>query len=453
MIFNSVIFIFFFLPISLILYYLTPSLYLKNIVLLIISLLFYAWNDPATLILLILSILWNYLSGIQISKETKHRKLVIITSIVFNVVILFIYKYIDMIVPFEVDTSHVPMGLSFFTFSAISYLGDVITKKVEPQKDIVLFSLYICFFGKISSGPIVTYSQMQSQLKSRIMNRTKFNAGMVLFIKGLVKKIIFADQFALVFQGLSSNNSVLGAWLYTISYALQLYFDFSGYSDMAIGISKMFGFDFDINFDHPYMSKTIQEFFRRWHISLGNWFKNYVYIPLGGSRVNNVLYVRNILIVWFLTGIWHGADITYIFWGLYLGIFVLMEKFFLKKGLAKLPRFISHIYTLLIVLIGWVFFFSPSIQSAFDTLLKMFGFGAASFADSDFLFVFTSYLVLIIFGIFFATPIYDKLQIVSYNLLKNKGIIITSIFYVVFFVICISLMVGSTYQSFLYSAF
>lgn len=453
MIFNSLIFIFFFLPVSLILYYLTPSTYFKNIVLLIISLLFYSWNDPVTLILLVLSILWNYISGIQIAKETKHRKLIIVTSIAFNVLILCIYKYIDMVVPFEIDTSHVPIGLSFFTFSAISYLGDVITKKAEPQRDIVLFSLYICFFGKISSGPIVTYSQMQSQLKSRIMNRAKFNAGMVLFIKGLIKKIIFADQFALVFQALSDNDTVLGTWLYAISYALQLYFDFSGYSDMAIGISKMFGFDFDINFDHPYMSKTIQEFFRRWHISLGNWFKNYVYFPLGGSRVNNTLYVRNILIVWFLTGIWHGANITYIIWGLYLGLFVLMEKFFLKKALKKLPKFISHIYTLLVVLIGWVFFFSPSLLSAFDTLLRMFGVGASSFMNSDFLFVFTSYLVLIVFGIFFTTTIYDKLQIFSYNHLKNKGVIITSVVYIVFFVVCISMMVGSTYQSFLYSAF
>ena len=201
------------------------------------------------------------------------------------------------------------------------------------------------------------------------------------------------------------------------------------------------------------MSKTIQEFFRRWHISLGNWFKNYVYFPLGGSRVNNTLYVRNILIVWFLTGIWHGANITYIIWGLYLGLFVLMEKFFLKKALKKLPKFISHIYTLLVVLIGWVFFFSPSLLSAFDTLLCMFGVGASSFMNSDFLFVFTSYLVLIVFGIFFTTTIYDKLQIFSYNHLKNKGVIITSVVYVVFFVVCIPMMVGSTYQSFLYSAF
>lgn len=186
---------------------------------------------------------------------------------------------------------------------------------------------------------------------------------------------------------------------------------------------------------------------------MGNWFKNYVYFPLGGSRVNNTLYVRNILIVWFLTGIWHGANITYIIWGLYLGLFVLMEKFFLKKALKKLPKFISHIYTLLVVLIGWVFFFSPSLLNAFDTLLRMFGVGASSFMNSDFLFVFTSYLVLIVFGIFFTTTIYDKLQIFSYNHLKNKGVIITSVVYVVFFVVCISMMVGSTYQSFLYSAF
>lgn len=453
MIFNSLIFVFFFLPVLLIFYYLTPSVYLKNIVLLIASLLFYVWNDPLTLILLVLSILWNYLSGIQLSKENKHRKLIIITSIAFNVIILFIYKYIDMILPFEVDTSHMPMGLSFFTFSAISYLGDIITKKVEPQKDIILFSLYICFFGKISSGPIVPYAKMQPELRSRIISSTKFHAGMVLFIKGLIKKIIFADQFALVFQALSGNDSVLGAWLYAISYALQLYFDFSGYSDMAIGISKMFGFDFDVNFDHPYMSKSVQEFFRRWHISLGNWFKNYVYFPLGGSRVNDSLYVRNILIVWFLTGIWHGADITYIIWGLYLGAFILMEKFFLKNALEKLPKFISHIYTLFVILIGWVFFFSPSLQSSFDTILRMFGVGSVSFVNSDFMFVFTSYLALIVSGIFFTTPIYDRLQIISYNLLKNKGVIITSVIYIIFFVVCISLMVGSTYQSFLYSAF
>ena len=453
MIFNSLIFIFFFLPVSIIAYYLMPFWPLKNIVLLVISLLFYSWSDPFTLILLLLSIFWNYLSGLELSKYGTKNRLILISSIAFNIAILFIYKYAGIIFPFDMDTSHVPMGLSFFTFSSISYLADIALNKAQCQKNILLFALYISFFGKLSSGPIVAYSDMSTQLAKRSLNQVKFNQGLVLFLKGLIKKILFADQFAVIFSSMATNNTVLGTWLYAISYALQLYFDFSGYSDMAIGISKIFGFEFKPNFDHPYMSKSIQEFFRRWHISLGNWFKNYVYIPLGGSRVNTVLYIRNILIVWLLTGIWHGANLTFIIWGLYLGVFILLERFFLKDILDRSPSFLAHLYVLLVILFGWVFFFSPSLSNALATLLRMFGMGASSMFDSNFLFVITENIPLIFFGTILTTSIYDKIQIIFYNLLKKKAIIFTTVIYILFFILCISLMIGNTYQSFLYSAF
>ena len=237
-----------------------------------------------------------------------------------------------------------------------------------------------------------------------------------------------------------------------LAYALQLYFDFSGYSDMAIGISNMFGFHFDANFDHPYIATSIQDFWRRWHISLSRWFRDYIYIPLGGNRVDTIHYVRNILIVWLCTGIWHGANWTFIVWGLYYAAFLLMEKFFLRDFLEKLPSFVRHIYSILVILFGWVFFFSPSISDAFMHFGHMFGVNA-SWINEECLFLLISHLGLFILGIILSTPIYDRLQIVLYNTLKNKSIYITTTVYIVFFIVCIAFIVGSSYQSFLYFAF
>lgn len=455
MIFNSLIFIFLFFPVSIALYYLIPVRYVKNVILLILSLLFYSWSNPVTLILLLISIAWNFFTGIEMGNEEdgKRRKIILIVAIVFNLFILCVYKYLDFIVPFDIQVPAVPMGLSFFTFSSISYLMDVYSHKAEAQKDPVLFSLYISFFGKISMGPIVPYHKMQDELAKREFNREDITSGTMLFIKGLIKKVLLADQFAMVFSDLSTQTSVVGAWLYAIAYMLQLYFDFSGYSDMAIGIGRIFGFHFDINFNHPYIAKSVQDFWRRWHMSLSQWFRDYLYIPLGGSRVDTRKYVRNILIVWFATGLWHGANWTFIVWGLYYALFLLLEKFFLREWLNKLPGIVSHIYTLLVVLIGWVFFFSPSIVDAFVNLGHMFGINSSGVINDSTLFIAKEYLILFIFGIFFSTNLYDRIQTVLYNVLKNKAIYLTTVIYILCFILCIAFIIGSTYKSFLYFAF
>lgn len=449
MIFNSLIFIFCFLPLTLLLYYFIPVTTIKNIILLIASLLFYSWADPASLVILLALIGWNYVSGYQLEKEEdeKKRKIILWVSIGLNLVILCIYKYMGL------SMLKVPMGLSFFTFSAISYLADIYTKKSVWSKNPLSFALYISFFGKISMGPVVQYNYMESQLDQREISKDKLASGTMLFIKGLVKKVLISDQFAVMFSMLENNTSVFGTWLFAISYMFQLYFDFSGYSDMAIGIGKMFGFEIPINFNHPYVAKSIQDFWRRWHISLSQWFRDYLYIPLGGSRVDNKTYIRNILIVWLATGLWHGANFTFIVWGLYYAAFLLLEKFYLKDKLQSLPNFISRIYTLLVVLIGWIFFFSPSILDAFKTLGMMVAVGSTSIIDNSALYVLTSNIFLIILGIILSTPIYGRVQIVLYNTLKSRSIVLTSTIYIICFVLCIAFIVGGTYQSFLYFAF
>lgn len=302
-------------------------------------------------------------------------------------------------------------------------------------------------------GPIVSYHDMENQLENRTVSKTQYASGVVLFSKGLIKKVLLADQLSYVYSVLTPNQSVLGVWLLAICYMLQIYFDFSGYSDMAIGLSRFFGFDFAPNFEHPYTAISVQDFWRKWHISLSRWFRDYLYIPLGGNRVDQKTYIRNIFIVWFSTGLWHGANWTFIVWGLYYGCFLLLEKFFLKEKLDKLPRWISRIYTLFVVLIGWVFFMSPSLGSAFSVIGKMFGIGAKAFIDNQASFMLKSYLILFIFAILFSTKMYDNLQILIYNKFKIKAVYATWAVYIIMLIVCIAFIVGGTYRSFLYFAF
>ena len=346
-----------------------------------------------------------------------------------------------------------PVGLSFFTFSELSYIFDVYNGKSKPQKNIILFTLYVSFFGKISMGPIVSYHEMEDQLRNRTLSKAQYASGMVLISKGLIKKVLLADQLSYVYSILQNNTSTLGVWLLAISYMLQIYFDFSGYSDMAIGLSKFFGFDFKPNFDHPYTATSVQDFWRKWHISLSQWFRNYLYIPLGGNRVDKNTYIRNIFIVWFCTGLWHGANWTFILWGLYYGCLLLLEKFFLREKLEKLPKPISHIYTLLVVLIGWVFFMSPNITTAFSTLGKMIGIGTTTFANNQAKFMLKSYFILFVLAILLSTKVYDRIQIFVYNQHKMKAVYTTWTIYIILLIVCIAFIVGGTYHSFLYFAF
>ena len=440
MVFTDLIFLFCFLPISVLLTKLIRNIKLQNILLVVLSLLFYAWSNPIYVVLLILSILWNYFTAFELEAQDdeKTKKILLIVSVVVNLFILGFYKYTG----FLMDILHIqsdlkialPVGLSFFTFSELSYIFDVYNDKSKPQKNIILFTLYVSFFGKISMGPIVSYHEMEDQLRNRTLSKAQYASGMVLISKGLIKKVLLADQLA-------------------ISYMLQIYFDFSGYSDMAIGLSKFFGFDFKPNFDHPYTATSVQDFWRKWHISLSQWFRDYLYIPLGGNRVDKNTYIRNIFIVWFCTGLWHGANWTFILWGLYYGCLLLLEKFFLREKLEKLPKPISHIYTLLVVLIGWVFFMSPNITTAFSTLGKMIGIGTTTFANNQAKFMLKSYFILFVLAILLSTKVYDRIQIFVYNQYKMKAVYTTWTIYIILLIVCIAFIVGGTYHSFLYFAF
>ena len=459
MVFTDLIFLFCFLPINVLLTKQIRNIKLQNILLVVFSLLFYAWSNPIYVVLLILSILWNYFTAFELEAQDdeKTKKILLIVSVVVNLFILGFYKYTG----FLMDILHIqsnlkialPVGLSFFTFSELSYIFDVYNGKSKPQKNIILFTLYVSFFGKISMGPIVSYHEMEDQLTNRSLSKAQYASGMVLFSKGLIKKVLLADQLSYVYSILQNNTSTLGVWLLAISYMLQIYFDFSGYSDMAIGLSRFFGFDFKPNFDHPYTATSVQDFWRKWHISLSQWFRDYLYIPLGGNRVDKNTYIRNIFIVWFCTGLWHGANWTFILWGLYYGCLLLLEKFFLREKLEKLPKPISHIYTLLVVLIGWVFFMSPNITTAFSTLGKMISIGATTFANNQVKFMLKSYFLLFVLAILLSTKVYDKIQIFVYNQYKMKAVYTTWTIYIILIIVCIAFIVGGTYHSFLYFAF
>lgn len=459
MVFTDLIFLFCFLPISVLLTKQIRNIKLQNILLVVFSLLFYAWSNPIYVVLLILSILWNYFTAFELEAQDdeKTKKILLIVSVVVNLFILGFYKYTG----FLMDILHIqsnlkialPVGLSFFTFSELSYIFDVYNRKSKPQKSIILFTLYVSFFGKISMGPIVSYHEMEEQLTNRTLSKAQYASGMVLFSKGLIKKVLLADQLSYVYSILQNNTSALGVWLLAISYMLQIYFDFSGYSDMAIGLSRFFGFDFKPNFDHPYTATSVQDFWRKWHISLSQWFRDYLYIPLGGNRVDKNTYIRNIFIVWLCTGLWHGANWTFILWGLYYGCLLLLEKFYLREKLEKLPKPISHIYTLLVVLIGWVFFMSPNITTAFTTLGKMIGIGATTFANNQAKFMLKSYFILFALAILLSTKVYDKIQIFVYNQYKMKAVYTTWTIYMILIIVCIAFIVGGTYHSFLYFAF
>lgn len=459
MVFTDLIFLFCFLPISILLTKQIRNIKLQNILLVVFSLLFYAWSNPIYVVLLILSILWNYFTAfeLEVQDDEKTKKVLLIVSVVVNLFILGFYKYTG----FLMDILHIqsnlkialPVGLSFFTFSELSYIFDVYNHKSKPQKNIILFTLYVSFFGKISMGPIVSYHEMEDQLTNRTLSKAQYASGIVLFSKGLIKKVLLADQLSYVYSILQNNTSTLGVWLLAISYMLQIYFDFSGYSDMAIGLSRLFGFDFKPNFDHPYTATSVQDFWRKWHISLSQWFRDYLYIPLGGNRVDKNTYIRNIFIVWFCTGLWHGANWTFILWGLYYGCLLLLEKFFLREKLEKLPKPISHIYTLLVVLIGWVFFMSPNITTAFTTLGKMISIGTTTFANNQAKFMLKSYFLLFVLAILLSTKVYDRIQIFVYNQYKMKAVYTTWTIYIILLIVCIAFIVGGTYHSFLYFAF
>ena len=412
MLFSSITFLFLFLPVTVLIYYLVPQK-TRNLVLLIASLFFYAWGEPVYVVLMILSILLNFFCGKDIGKKRAdpvRAKRSLIFAVVMNVLILGFFKYygllmetLNVLFPYEIPYRELalPIGISFYTFQELSYLIDIYRGNAKPQQRLLPFALYISMFPQLIAGPIVRYVDIEAQLLNRVMSMRKFGQGVMYFIVGFAKKVVLADSIGALYEQITAlpigSFSVLTAWVGCLAFAFQIYFDFSGYSDMAIGLGKMFGFEFRKNFQYPYIAKNIGEFWRRWHISLGTWFREYVYIPLGGNKCPASRHLLNLLIVWALTGLWHGAQWNFLVWGLYYGVILILERYVWGRALGRLPGFVQHIYTFVLVLIGWVFFFSPSLGAAMDYLGVMFGAGASAWIDRQgFYFLLTHWLLFLL---------------------------------------------------------
>lgn len=470
MLFSSVTFLFYFLPIVIFLYYISPRK-LKNYILLIASLIFYAWGGVMYFPLLIISIAVNFIFGLLIDKYStndKKKKTVLIISIIFNILFLGVFKYsnfvvdnINSIFSTEINIPNIPLpiGISFYTFQAMSYVIDVYRNDGKVQKNIFNLALYISMFPQLVAGPIVRYETVDDQITNRIHTFDKFNLGIERFVVGLFKKVVISNtigQLATNIYGLVDwKMSISIAWLGAIAYTLQIYFDFSGYSDMAIGLGKVFGFDFDENFNYPYISQSVGEFWRRWHISLSTWFRDYIYIPLGGNRVSTWKIYRNLAIVWLTTGIWHGASWNFVLWGVYYGVFIILERIGLKKILDKLPSIVRHIYTLIIVVVGWVLFSKNTLKEAIDYIKIMFGIGDYSFINGYTTFYLKNYIVVLIVAIILSIPIIKWLKDnKSFGKVIDKIITITKpIILPLALIISILYLVNSTFNPFIYFNF
>ena len=459
MIFSSAIFLFLFLPILLVVYHFADHRY-RNLVLLAASLAFYVWGEPKNIVLMLLSIFVNYGLGICIDKKRKYGKCFLTLSVIFNLGLLFVFKYLNFTVgiwnqfvgeKIDIPPIALPIGISFFTFQIMSYVIDVYRKEVEAQKNILDLALYISLFPQLIAGPIVRYIDVKNQIENRETGWEIFYQGIIRFAVGFSKKVLIADQLAPLADSVFAGHylSLPGHWVGVLAYTLQIYFDFSGYSDMAIGLGKMFGFDFLENFNYPYISKSIKEFWRRWHISLSSWFRDYLYIPLGGSRQGKIKTYRNLMIVFMLTGLWHGASFNFIVWGLFYALFLIAERLGLERMLKSLPRFFQHLYTLFIVMIGWVFFRAEGLYQAITFLKAMFIPQGNDIANLNML-LNPQYLFFMAAGIFFSAPhtrIKEKLRGSVIGCFSYDLCIITTFLFAIVF------MVGSGYSPFLYFRF
>ena len=418
---------------------------------------------------MILSILATYIFGILIDKykKTKYSKIFLILSIFINIGLLIYFKYADFIIKNinlwlsnKIDLIHVilPIGISFYTFQEISYIIDVYRGKVKAQQSLVKYALYVSMFPQLVAGPIVCYGDIEKQLTARKISGRKLGQGAMLFIIGLSKKAVLANTLGKIFEEISStsasNLTVLMAWLGCITYAFQIYFDFSGYSDMAIGLGRMFGFEFKKNFDVPYISKSITEFWRRWHISLSSWFREYVYIPLGGNHVTISRNIVNLLIVWMLTGMWHGAAWNFIVWGIYYGVVLVLEKYVWGAIVDRWPSVLQHIYALVLVLVGWVFIFSPSLGAALRYLFAMVG-GGAGFAGKEVFFVILTHWLFYLLAVIGSTTLGSRMLRAILNVSENHTVrtVITLVVFFGMLVISVAYLIADTYNPFLYFRF
>ena len=415
MLFSSISFLYYFLPCVLIIYFCTPKKF-KNIILLLSSLLFYFYGEPVYILVMIGSIISGYIHGLLINKYKKYKKIFLITSITISLGLLILFKYSNFIIDninsifnakFALLNLALPIGISFYTFQILSYVIDVYNEKVAVQKSIIKLATYVSLFPQLIAGPIVRYSDIEKELSNRTHSFENMALGIRRFVIGLAKKILIANQLGEISNIFlqTDETSVIFYWMYGIAFCLQIYFDFSAYSDMAIGLGKMFGFHFLENFNYPYISKSITEFWRRWHISLSTWFRDYVYIPLGGNRVGKLKLLRNIFVVWCLTGIWHGANWTFIIWGLMFGILLIIEKIFLLKALDKIPKIFRHIYVLFVVMISFIIFNATDIRQAIYQIKGLFGVNGETIINSYTLYYLKSYLVIFIIAIIGSTPL------------------------------------------------
>lgn len=466
MLFSSIPFIYYFLPSVLILYFLVPKK-LKNTILLIGSLVFYGWGEPKYLILMVASIIIGYASGllIEATNEKSKKRVVMIVNVAINICFLGFFKYSDFFIEnFNAVTGlslkllniALPIGISFYTFQILSYTVDVYRGTVKAQKNLINLATYITMFPQLIAGPIVRYVDVVDSLSDRKLTFEKISTGLRRFIIGLSKKVLIANalgEFCAIFKA-SDDKAVLFYWIYAISFCLQVYFDFSGYSDMAIGLGKILGFEFMENFKYPFISKSISEFWRRWHISLGSWFRDYVYIPLGGNRVKKSKWFFNILVVWFLTGFWHGAAWNFIIWGLYFVIFLMLEKTKIGKFLTE-TKVLNHIYTLLFIIISFVIFDAVNMGEAFIYIKAMFGLLQVPLVSTEFIYYLKDYAVILLIGLIGATPLVKKVVV---KLTEIKGVkVIVGIFepivLVALLILVTAYLVDGSFNPFLYFRF
>ncbi len=458
MIFSSVFFLFYFLPIVLGIYFLVPNK-CKNLVLFISSLFFYAWGEPIYILLMLFSTVVDFVHGKCMEKYAGNRKIqkrILLSSVLINLSLLGFFKYTDFFISNinAITGSDIPLlllplpiGISFYTFQTMSYTIDIYRGNAKAQTNIVSFGAYVSLFPQLIAGPIVQYKTISEALFERKVTKEQVSDGVFRFLCGLGKKILIANNIGALYDLILGYGvgtvSVLTCWLCVLAFSLQIYFDFSGYSDMAIGLGKIFGFEFLENFNYPYLSKSITEFWRRWHISLGTWFREYVYIPLGGNRCSSIKWIRNILIVWFVTGFWHGANWNYIIWGLYFGLLLLFEK----KYLSSIPKSLRRIYTLFLLLIGWVIFAFESLPEMILCLKNMFNLAGNAFFDDQFLYLISNYGLLLCLGILFSTNI----PYTYYKKIENDWI--RCVFYCVVLLATTAYLVQDTYNPFLYFRF
>lgn len=464
MVFSSLVFLFAYLPITLLIYYLVPRQG-RNIFLFIINLVFYGWGEPTLVLLMVFNIFFNYMGGWLVDKyrqDAKKKKLFLILTCILDIGILAVFKYTGMItdtlnlLPFlnipSLEIS-LPIGISFYTFQTMSYVIDVYRDDAPVSKNFINFGTYVALFPQLIAGPIVRYKDVAYQLTHRHETLEQFTNGVKLFLVGLGKKVLIANQMGNLTTSVfatTDENGVLGTWVGIISYTFQIYFDFSGYSDMACGLGNMLGFEFLKNFNYPYISKSITDFWRRWHISLSTWFREYVYIPLGGNRKGKSRQIVNLLIVWGLTGLWHGASWNFLLWGLYFGVLLILEKFVLKKFLDKLPSIIQHIYTLFIVAIGWGIFYFTDIKELGAFFADLFNFGNG-IIGAQALTLLLSYLPILIVAAIASTPLGAKI----YSRYKNARFIWIAevLFCMIILAVSTASLVNQSYNPFLYFRF